>query len=160
MTTRPINDQDPVRAIIRNALEEDIGGGDITTAALLSRGQILEGRFTAKESGVVAGLEVAAMTFEAMDRRIDFIDRVGDGSHVEGGQILGLARGPGQGMLSAERVALNFLQRISGIATMTKKFVDAVSGTNAIILDTRKTAPGLRLLDRWAVRLGGGAEPS
>lgn len=147
---------DQIRKIIRVALEEDIGNGDVTTLALLSAEAILSGDFVAKEPGVVAGLEVVSKTFGMIDGSIDFRERVTDGKTVEAGQVLATVRGHGRGVLTAERVALNFLQRMSGVATLTRKFVEAVRGTKAIILDTRKTAPGLRILDKWAVRLGGG----
>jgi len=147
---------DQIDKIIRLALEEDLGGGDVTTTALISPEAILNGDFVAKEPGVVAGLEVVARTFRILDDTIDFRARVTDGNTIETGQVLAAVQGDGRGVLTGERVALNFLQRMSGVATMTRKFVEAVRGTKAIILDTRKTAPGLRLLDKWAVRVGGG----
>jgi len=149
-------EQDRIRDIISRALEEDIGEGDVTTSAIVAPEAVVSGRFVAKEGGVVAGLEVADMTFIVVDDQIRFTARVKDGSRTEPGQVLATVEGPGRRVLAAERVALNFLQRMSGIATMTRVFADAVRGTRAIILDTRKTAPGLRVLDKWAVRLGGG----
>jgi len=142
--------------IIRQAVAEDIGEGDITTLSIVPPELTLKGRFIAKQAGVVAGLEVARLTFGLIDERVNFSARVKDGSRVAKGQVMATVEGPGQALLSGERVALNFLQRMSGIASLTFRFVEAVAGTPAIILDTRKTAPGLRLLDKWAVRLGGG----
>lgn len=145
-----------LRSIVRRALDEDMGEGDLTTVSTVPARSILKGRFIAKKPGVVAGLEVARETFFMLDRRIEFQSKVKDGSRVSEGQLLAKVRGKGRALLSAERVALNFLQRMSGIATMTRAFVDAVQGTSAVILDTRKTAPGIRMLDKWAVRCGGG----
>ncbi len=142
--------------IIRRALAEDIGPGDVTSSWTLPEGLALRGRLIAKAPGVVAGLEVAARVFTAVDRRVQFRALVADGSAVTRGTLLATVQGPGQSILSAERVALNLLQRMSGIATLTQRFVQAVRGTRAVILDTRKTAPGLRVLDKMAVRLGGG----
>ena len=107
-------------------------------------------------AGVVAGLEVVGLTFALVDEVVQFTPLVADGDQVEIGQVIATVEGPGQALLSGERVALNFLQRMSGIATLTYRFVEAVQGTSAVILDTRKTAPGLRPLDKWAVHLGGG----
>jgi nicotinate-nucleotide pyrophosphorylase (carboxylating) len=145
-----------IEAIVRRALEEDMGDGDVTTNCTLSPSAILKGQFVAKEAGIVAGLEVAKLTFALLDERVEFTPSVTDGDPVEIGQVIATLSGPGRALLSGERVALNFLQRMSGIATLTRRFVEAVQGTPAVILDTRKTAPGLRLLDKWAVQLGGG----
>lgn len=147
---------DPILDIIRRALAEDIGDGDITAAGTIPAGARLSGRFLAKADGIVAGLEVARMVFHELDPALEFNALVQDGDRVGKGEILATVRGNGRAILSAERVALNLLQRMSGIATATRRYVEAVAGTKAIILDTRKTAPGLRLLDKWAVRLGGG----
>jgi nicotinate-nucleotide pyrophosphorylase (carboxylating) len=114
------------------------------------------GRFLAKRAGVVAGLAVARAVFARLDACVQLSARVEDGDAVEAGTVIAEIGGPGRALLSGERVALNFLQRMSGIATLTRRFVEAVRGTRATILDTRKTAPGLRALDKWAVRLGGG----
>ncbi len=145
-----------IEAIVRRALEEDMGDGDVTTDCTVSPWATLKGQFMAKEAGIVAGLEVAKLTFALLDKRVEFTPRVTDGDPVEIGQVIATLSGTGRAVLSGERVALNFLQRMSGIATLTRHFVEAVQGTPAVILDTRKTAPGLRLLDKWAVRLGGG----
>jgi nicotinate-nucleotide pyrophosphorylase (carboxylating) len=142
--------------IVQLALGEDIGSGDVTTMSILAATVRLSGRILSKEEGVVAGLDVARSVFRAVDEETLFTLRVDDGDLVGNGTTLATVTGPGAGILSAERVALNFLQRMSGIATMTRRFVKAVEGTKAVILDTRKTAPGLRALDKLAVKLGGG----
>jgi len=142
--------------IIANALAEDIGDGDVTTLNTVPADTILHGVFLAKEAGIVAGLEVVRRVFQQLDPAVEVAFDVADGDRVEARQVFGVVRGPGRALLTGERVALNFLQRMSGIATLTRRTVDSVAGTQAVILDTRKTAPGLRLLDKWAVRLGGG----
>jgi len=141
---------------ISRALEEDIGSGDVTTDTIVPESASLQGRIVAKEDGVVAGLEVAKKVLLSLDQRVNFLARVEDGTKVERGTVLADLDGPARALLTGERIALNFLGRMSGIATLTRKFVDAVSITKAVILDTRKTAPGLRLTDKLAVRLGGG----
>jgi len=128
----------------------------VTTICTTPAQITLTGTFTAKQPGVVAGLTAAALTFSLVDSRVRFTSLLADGASVSPGEPIATIHGPGRAILSAERVALNILQRMSGIASLTRQFVDAVSKTNAIILDTRKTAPGLRALDKWAVRLGGG----
>ena len=145
-----------VGRIIRRALAEDIGAGDVTSSWTLPEGLALRGKLIAKAPGVVAGLEVAGRVFTAVDKRVCFSALVADGSTVTVGMLLATVQGPARSILGAERVALNLLQRMSGIATLTQRFVQAVRGTHAVILDTRKTAPGLRVLDKLAVRLGGG----
>ena len=142
-------------SIIR-ALEEDIGPGDVTTNTIVPVDASLRGRIIAKQDGVVAGLEIAKQVMLALSQHVTFVAEVQDGSKVTRGTVLANLDGSARALLTAERTALNFLGRMSGIATLTRKFVDAVSGTNAIILDTRKTAPGLRITDKLAVRLGGG----
>jgi nicotinate-nucleotide pyrophosphorylase (carboxylating) len=149
-------DSDRLQRIVRNALDEDIGDGDITTESILPSDRIFRGRFIAKEDGIVAGLEMARITFSQLDENMDFTVYHRDGAQVEAGTVIAGIRGSGRAVLSGERVALNFMQRMSGIATLSRRFVDAVSGTDAVILDTRKTAPGLREVDKWAVRIGGG----
>lgn len=142
--------------VISQALQEDIGSGDITSQSTIPENVMINGSFVAKEGGVIAGIEVAQKVFALHDPRISFTKKVSDGVKVKKGTVLATVRGPGRSILSSERVALNFLQRMSGIATQTRKFVDAVKGTRTIILDTRKTAPGLRYFDKLAVRLGEG----
>lgn len=141
---------------IRRALEEDIGAGDVTTLCTIPSQAQLSGRFLAKEAGVVAGLEVARQVYAHLDTRVEFEVLFPDGSVLEAGTVFARVRGPCQALLIGERTALNFMQRMSGIATQTRRFVQAVAHTKAHILDTRKTAPGLRALDKWAVRIGGG----
>lgn len=141
---------------ISRALEEDIGSGDVTTDTIVPANASLRGRIVAKEDGVVAGLEIAREVILTLDQRVDFALKVEDGTTVKRGTVLADLDGPARALLTGERIALNFLGRMSGIATLTRKFVDAVSSTKAVILDTRKTAPGLRLTDKLAVRLGGG----
>jgi len=152
-----VPDQAEIDRIIRTALAEDIGDGDVTTENTIPEDSRLAGRFLAKEGGVVAGMEVARRTFELLDDRASVHVLIGDGCRVKRGQVLATVTGPGRAILSGERVALNFLQRMSGIATAARRYTDAVAGTRAVILDTRKTVPGLRLFDKWAVRLGGAA---
>ena len=142
--------------LIQQALEEDIGTGDITTVSTIPIHTILTGEFIAKEHGIVAGLEVVGRVFSLYDQKIHYTPNVMDGVPILKGMVLATVEGPGRSILSTERVALNFLQRMSGIATQTKTLVEAVKGTSATILDTRKTAPGLRVFDKWAVRIGGG----
>jgi nicotinate-nucleotide pyrophosphorylase (carboxylating) len=149
-------DYDEIIPILQRALEEDIGTGDVTSNSLLPRGLQLSGEIVSKEEGTVAGLEITRHVFRLVDERIAFTANVADGDFIIPGQTLAEVGGRGGGILSAERVALNFLQRMSGIATLTRRFVEAVKGTQAVILDTRKTAPGLRVLDKLAVKMGGG----
>lgn len=143
-------------ACIRRALAEDIGPGDATTDSIVPVGALSAGQIIAKQAGIIAGLDVAAATFRQVDERIVCTPLVAEGAAVTNRQPLATVAGPARGLLTAERTALNFLGRMSGIATLTRRFVDAVAGTGAVILDTRKTAPGLRLLDKLAVARGGG----
>ncbi|HEU4794960.1 MAG TPA: carboxylating nicotinate-nucleotide diphosphorylase [Pyrinomonadaceae bacterium] len=141
---------------VRRALEEDIRSGDVTTNSIVPVAASLRGRIIAKQNGVVAGLELAESVWRELDPRITFTPKISDGSTVENRSVVAEVTGPARALLTGERTALNFLGRMSGIATLTRQFVDAVSGTPTIILDTRKTAPGLRYIDKLAVRLGGG----
>jgi nicotinate-nucleotide pyrophosphorylase (carboxylating) len=149
-------------AAIQRALAEDVQDGDVTTLCTVAADATYEGKFIAKATGVVAGLTVAQLTFDLVallygaGQTVNFGAHVVDGQAVERGAVIATVQGPGQVLLTAERTALNFMQRMSGIATLTAHYVEAVRGTNAQILDTRKTAPGLRALDKWAVALGGG----
>jgi nicotinate-nucleotide pyrophosphorylase (carboxylating) len=138
--------RDAIEPIVRGALDEDIGDGDVTTLSTIPAEATLDGRFIAKASGVIAGLAVAQLTFALVDERVRFTSHVADGDRVSKGEVFATISGPGRALLTGERVALNFLQRMSGIATLTRRFVEAMRGTRAVILDTRKTAPGLRLL--------------
>lgn len=141
---------------IRRALEEDIGSGDVTTDSIVPAAASLRGRIVAKQTGVVAGIQVAEAVWRELDQRVTFTPNIADGARVETKTVVAEVAGPARALLTGERTALNFLGRMSGIATLTRRFVDAVSGTHALILDTRKTAPGLRFTDKLAVRLGGG----
>lgn len=145
-----------ISAAVQLALAEDGADSDVTTSALVSPEQWGRGVFIARDDGVVAGLPVAAAAMSAIDESVSFDALVADGMHVSAGTELAEVEGPAAVLLASERVALNFLQRLSGIATLTRAYVDAVSGTGARILDTRKTTPGLRHLERYAVRAGGG----
>jgi nicotinate-nucleotide pyrophosphorylase (carboxylating) len=145
-----------IREIVSRALAEDVGPGDVTTAATVAPEAQCRAEIVAKAEGVIAGLGVARAVFEALDPTIAFEAVVADGVRVSAGTAVARIAGNARGVLTAERTALNFLQRMSGIATLTAQYVESVKGTKARILDTRKTAPGLRLLDKYAVRLGGG----
>ncbi len=141
---------------LRIALAEDIGPGDATTDSIVPGDATAHGHIIAKEDGVVAGLDVAQVAYLMVDPRVDFTPRAAEGASVRSRQVLAEVTGPPRALLTAERTALNYLGRMSGIATLTHRFVDAVAGTCAVILDTRKTAPGLRHIDKLAVKRGGG----
>lgn len=145
-----------VDPIIERALQEDAGAGDVTTATLIPPDLRCRAAFVAKDNGVLAGIQVAGRVFQRMDADISFAAVAADGSRIAGGAILARAEGNAASLLSAERVALNFLQHLSGIASQTARYVEAVRGLDCRILDTRKTSPGLRLLEKYAVRMGGG----
>ncbi|NIQ97982.1 MAG: carboxylating nicotinate-nucleotide diphosphorylase [Desulfuromonadales bacterium] len=142
--------------IIRAALEEDIGLGDITTEATVAKETSARAELVAKEDFVLAGIDVVRRVFTALDSSVAFEKLLEDGQNVSRGDVLAWIKGDAAVLLQGERVALNLLQRMSGIATMTARFVEEVSGTGTTIVDTRKTVPGLRLLDKYAVRIGGG----
>jgi nicotinate-nucleotide pyrophosphorylase (carboxylating) len=143
--------------LIDLALEEDRGAGDWTTRWTVPARTKVHATIVAKSDGVIAGVAIAAAVFLRLDPRVDFEVVAGDGEVVAPGQPVVRVKGPGRAVLTGERVALNFLQRLSGIATVTRRFVDATAGTGARILDTRKTTPGWRALEKAAVRAGGGA---
>jgi nicotinate-nucleotide pyrophosphorylase (carboxylating) len=145
-----------LRRLIRSALEEDIGAGDVTTAAVLDGRETGTARAIAKSDLVLAGINVFRETFLLIDHDIRFTKCLEDGCEAGRGEVLAELSGRLASILTAERTALNFLQRMSGIAGVTRHYVAAVAGTRARILDTRKTAPGLRILDKYAVRAGGG----
>jgi len=148
--------QFPIIALIKQAMVEDVGSGDITTQAIISSTQKAKAIVLAKENGIIAGLAIAREVFRQIDGKIKFISKVKDGTMVEKGEIIANLVGPARGILSGERVALNFLQRLSGIATLTNQFVKKIKGARVKILDTRKTTPGLRALEKYAVKMGGG----
>src|ERR671928_1229483 len=137
-------------------LSEDLGRGDITTQACIKRNASARGRFVAKEPMTVAGLEAAESVFATLDSQQQLEAFVSDGEEVEAGKVIARTNGFADVLLAGERVALNLLQRLSGIATLTRRFVRAVEGTGAQIVDTRKTTPGLRMLEKYAVTTGGG----
>lgn len=143
--------------IVKLALEEDIGSGDITSKAIYSGNEWAEARFIAKESGIIAGLEIASYIFKQISEEIEFTTKFNDGAIIKKGYTIARLSGPANLILTAERTVLNFMQRMSGVASYTHLFVEEISHTPVKILDTRKTIPGHRLLDKWAVRLGGGA---
>ncbi len=149
-------EKEAVRKIIRRALEEDIRSGDVTTSAALTGSETGQGTALAKEDLVVAGLDVFCEVFRVRDAGLVFETELSDGAWAPCGTVLATVSGSLSSILTAERVALNLFQRMCGIATLTKQFVDAVAGTKAKILDTRKTLPGLRILDKYSVRAGGG----
>lgn len=146
-----------IHRLIQTALEEDVGAGDITTTAALTGEEIGNARAVAKSDTVVAGIDVFRETFLFLDGGLKFTKRFHDGQTVKKGDIVAEISGNLASIMVAERVALNFFQRMCGVATMTKRFVDAIEGSKAKILHTRKTVPGLRILDTYAVRTGGGS---
>lgn len=141
---------------VTNALAEDLGRGDITTHATIQADAQTEATLIAKEDLVVCGLSVMAEVFRQVDSRIRMLPELNDGDGARAGNTICKLRGPARGILTGERVALNFFQNLSGIATLTRQYVEKIEGTNARIVDTRKTTPGLRLLQKYAVRIGGG----
>ena len=147
---------EPVQQLIRMALAEDIGAGDVTAQCFVPAERHARAEIRAKESGILAGMEVAVAVFRTLDPGLKTGVLRGDGSHVGPGDVVLTVSGPARSILTAERTALNFLQRLSGIATQTRRYVDGVAGTGAQILDTRKTTPGWRSLEKMAVRAGGG----
>jgi nicotinate-nucleotide pyrophosphorylase (carboxylating) len=142
--------------LIDLALEEDRGAGDWTSLWTVTARTRIRASISARGDGIIAGVAIAAAAFLRLDPRVELEPVVADGESVSAGQLVANVRGPGRAILTGERVALNFLQRLSGIATATRRFVDAVEGTGARILDTRKTTPGWRTLEKAAVRAGGG----
>jgi nicotinate-nucleotide pyrophosphorylase (carboxylating) len=142
--------------LIKRALEEDGAASDITTLSTVPEDQWSEATVVTRRDGVIAGLALAAETFHTLDGRVTVELLVQDGAHVQAGVVLARLKGPSRSLLSAERVALNFLGHLSGIATLTAQCVAAVEGTHTRILDTRKTTPGLRSLEKFAVQMGGG----
>lgn len=141
--------------LIKNALKEDIGKSDITTKATIGKSKKAEGKFFVKANGIIAGLEIAKAVFKAVDPKIKFEIKIKDGSLVKYGDVAAIVTGKAQSLLTAERTALNFLQRMSGIATLANLYSEKVKHTKAKVIDTRKTVPGLRVLDKMAVKFGG-----
>ena len=147
---------DEIDPLIEGFLKEDIGPGDITTDAIFSLDDLCEARIIAKENGVIAGIDVAKRLFQKLDGKASFTHSINEGDYVESGQEILRIKALVRAVLSGERLALNLLQRMSGIASATSKYVEVLKGFNTKILDTRKTAPGLRILDKYAVLAGRG----
>jgi len=150
-------DRNLVENAVKAALSEDIGTGDITTLSIIPDDLTASGNFIAKQDGVICGMDVVRAVFAAVDSRTTFTPDVRDGGRVNKGDIIATVSGFAVSLLSAERVALNFLQHLSGIATYTAQCVEQVAGTKAKIVDTRKTTPGLRVFEKYAVKTGGGS---
>lgn len=149
-------DKKQIDKIVLNALEEDMPYGDVTTDNLIPENDVTEAKFIAKAEGVIAGMPVAARVFELIDNRISIEIFKNDGDKVAKGDIIAILRGPTAGILKGERTALNLMQRLSGIATRTSVFAELVKDYKVSVVDTRKTTPGLRYLEKYAVRCGGG----
>jgi nicotinate-nucleotide pyrophosphorylase (carboxylating) len=150
-------DKERLRAAVRAALEEDLGPGDVTSEAVVPATARARGRLVARAPLVVAGLPVAGIVFSEVDPGLAFRAACAEGSEAAAGAVLATVEGAARGILAAERTALNFLQRLSGIATAARRMARLVEGTGAVVSDTRKTVPGLRFLDKYAVRTGGAA---
>jgi nicotinate-nucleotide pyrophosphorylase (carboxylating) len=146
-----------IQPIIDLTLAEDIGTGDVTARATIPLDSISKAHLLAKSTGIIAGLQVFEQVLKSVDNKLVFKSLVCDGTAISKGMKLAEINGPTRSLLTAERTALNFLQRMSGIASATKVYVDAIAHTGAFIADTRKTAPGQRILDKYAVRMGGGS---
>ncbi len=146
-----------VDEIIISALKEDIGTGDVTTYSIVPEDYVGTAFLLAKEDGVLAGIRVAERVFWCLDNQIRFTVLKNDGASIKKGEVLAEVYGSGRALLTGERVALNLLQRMSGIATKTRKLVNLVAGSKTKVVDTRKTIPGLRILEKYAVTVGGGA---
>ena len=147
---------DTLERVVYAALAEDVGAGDVTTEATVDADALGTAELMVKEHGIVCGLAAAEAVFRALDPDVRFEALVEDGTPLERMTVVAVVSGPLRAILTGERVALNFLGRLSGIATLTRSYVDAVAGTDVAILDTRKTTPGLRLLEKHAVACGGG----
>jgi len=145
-----------LRQIAENALTEDLGWGDITSDYFIPVNLTARADFVARNSGVIAGLAVSAAVYAATDETLVFEPSIADGSRVERGTKIATVSGSARNILRGERVALNFMQRLSGVASLTRRYADAIAGTQARIVDTRKTTPGLRDLEKYAIRAGGG----
>lgn len=146
-----------VRDQIRGWLSEDVGSGDITTETTIPKGSRSKAVIHVKESGIIAGIPIARLVFEVVDSSLIFEAKVQDGDYVEKGTVLAIVEGSTHSLLTGERLALNLMQRLSGIATKTRSFVDALDGLPVRLVDTRKTTPGHRMMEKYAVRVGGGA---
>ena len=145
-----------LQEIIQNALREDIGEGDHSALACIPAEAVGEAKLLVKDSGIIAGVELAEMICNEVDPTLTFETFIKDGTRVKHGDIAFIVRGSARSILGAERLLLNFMQRMSGIATLTNEYVQLIDGTSARLLDTRKTTPGIRYMEKWAVRIGGG----
>ncbi|MCB7130202.1 MAG: carboxylating nicotinate-nucleotide diphosphorylase [Candidatus Brocadiales bacterium] len=153
----PVNPQEKeIQALIDAAISEDIGGGDVTTDSLIPEWLEAKGEFIIREPGVVAGLPIAREVYKKLDAEVSFEYLVADGAMLLPGRAVASVKGPARAILFGERVVLNFLQRLSGIATLTVRYVEKTKGHKAKIYDTRKTTPGWRTLEKYAVKMGGG----
>ena len=148
--------QKEIELIISNAIREDVGDGDHSSLACIPKDARGKAKLLVKDEGIIAGVEFAKMVFNYVDEHLDIETLIEDGSEVRYGDIVFYVEGSSQSILKAERLVLNAMQRMSAIATKTKTFVDLLYGTNTQILDTRKTTPGIRALEKWAVKIGGG----
>jgi len=156
MSERPESELCEIREILERALREDVGAGDVTTETVVPPEATVVARYVARAKGVLAGGPVLEMLFGIVDSTVTLRLHREDGSELEPGTVIAEASGRAASILEAERVSLNLISRLSGIATLTRRFADAVRGTRVCILDTRKTTPGLRILEKYAVRVGGG----
>jgi len=145
-----------IHDLIDLALREDIGTGDITSETTIPDDVMAKGIILSMDEGIIAGLDVAGEVFHAINAEVEFNKLVSDGDKITKGQELAVIEGKARSLLTSERIALNFLQRLSGIATTTSRYVKAISGQKAQVVDTRKTTPGWRALEKYAVRVGGG----
>lgn len=151
-------DEAAAEMLIGMALREDLGArGDVTSQATLPESTRIHAQIVAKAEGIIAGLPLVAQVYQQVDLEVEVLPKVQDGDHVQPGTLVCEVVGKGQSVLSGERIALNFLQRLSGIASLAARFVAAATGTKAVILDTRKTTPGWRSLEKYAVKMGGAA---
>ena len=149
------NNKIKIDQIILSALNEDVDSGDITTNATIGDKVLCEGKFLVKEDGIIAGLEIAKRVFALIDDEVEFTILIADGSPVRKGDVAAAIKGKASSVLTGERTALNFLQRMSGIASAANKYQSEIKHTKTKIIDTRKTVPGLRILDKMAVKMGG-----
>ena len=145
-----------IDSLVKIALKEDVGANDITTSAIIPKNLAIKADIEFKQAGVICGIEIAERVFRLVDENLRFLPVAKDGEWAERGREIAYIEGLGTSVLIAERAALNFISHLSGIATKTKEFVDKIKGTNAKIMDTRKTTPGLRVFEKYAVAVGGG----
>lgn len=151
-----LKDKEIIKQIIANALAEDLGDGDHSSLASVPENAVGKAKLLVKDDGILAGVELAKMIFQQYDPSIQFNQLISDGSAVNKGDIAFTIQGSSRSILATERLVLNFMQRMSGIATQTHFYVDLIKGTSAKLLDTRKTTPGIRYMEKWAVKIGGG----